>query len=585
MKVLIKKAASFIMLFVILLMGCGSDSNSGSTQSDGTPVPGKNLEEKMDWLKDPANVQSGTYIVEVPADEGGNDTYNVSVDVNNVDENGDPLSCMFFSYPGNDITIRFTGGETNKAIKLDSAGTLLEVGSGVTLILDKNMTLQGFNNNGNCLVDVKGGKLIMEEGSTITGNISNGRIGGVRVRSNGTFTMNGGTISNNECGTGPNSAGGVLVEDGTFIMNGGTIYGSGSSLQNTAGGVASSLFVVSGGVARYGDNTNIIISGSGAIAATIIGRTGGGSSDVTVYMVGSYYDDDDGTNIDKACYWVNGTKTDLDADTYARAIAVSGGKVYMAGDYYDGANYKACYWIDDVKKDLDCPSGKDSEIYGIAVSDGKVYITGCYEDNYNWRTDCYWIDGAKTDLDADTHARAIAVSGGKVYMAGYDGDNWTACYWIDGMKQPDLDCPSGTDAEVYEIAVSDGKVYITGCYRDNYNWTACYWIDGAKTDFAADTRAKAIAVSGGKVYMAGSYDDGANEKPCYWIDGMRQDLQYTSGKDSRAQGIAVSGGTVYTAGFYYDGSNDKACYWKGTERIDLHPEGATSSWVNGIALK
>jgi hypothetical protein len=74
------------------------------------------------------------------------------------------------------------------------------------------------------------GVLIMNKGSAITGNIITDTdlpFGCIYIFYDGSFIMNGGTISNNSANRG---VGGVRVE-GTFIMRDGEIYG------NTGGGV------------------------------------------------------------------------------------------------------------------------------------------------------------------------------------------------------------------------------------------------------------------------------------------------------------------------------------------------------------
>jgi len=215
-------------------LACSSDSGGGGSSGGVTmDVPGTTLAAKMDWLNNPANVQSNsTYTVEVAANVIVDDNYTPGY--SEYDEyDKEWWKCyMAFGYPGKtNITINFTGGGT---IKLSSKGLLLYVGDGVTAILD-NITVEGFNANNDCLVEV-GGNLIMEDGSTITGNTNTGHSsgGGIHVHDDGTFTMNGGSIKDNTINDG--DGGGVRVtENGLFIMNGGTISGNTSS--RSGGGV------------------------------------------------------------------------------------------------------------------------------------------------------------------------------------------------------------------------------------------------------------------------------------------------------------------------------------------------------------
>jgi hypothetical protein len=84
-----------------------------------------------------------------------------------------------------------------------------------------------------------------------------------------------------------------------------------------------------------------------------------------VYAAGYY----NGGGVSTACYWIDGTKTDLGGGN-AYAITVSGGLVYVAG-YYNGGinpNKAACYWIDGIKTDLDSDGG-NAAAAGIFVAE------------------------------------------------------------------------------------------------------------------------------------------------------------------------------------------------------------------------
>jgi hypothetical protein len=139
------------------------------------------------------------------------------------------------------ITLKGAGG--TRTIKIDSAnsyeGTIFYIYGNATddtphLVLGENITLQGHDENGFSLVEIGSarinkskGKLTMTAGSRITGNVNlyeNG--GGVYVRSDCEFTMDGGAIDNNEAidpeEYGNGTGGGVFVA-GTFVMNGGSI--------------------------------------------------------------------------------------------------------------------------------------------------------------------------------------------------------------------------------------------------------------------------------------------------------------------------------------------------------------------------
>jgi len=174
----------------------------------GTLVPGATLGVQLNWLE--ANAGSDMrYIVDV--------------------RNNETISPRTLSYSGKtNITILLRGSGGMKTIGLVSNGSMFTVGSGNTLILDSNVTLQGRYDNNASLVKVNdGGTLFMNSETKIIENTVGGGGeaviygGGVFVSANGTFTMTGGKISGNIA----NSGGGVYVR-GTFTMTGGEVSGN-----------------------------------------------------------------------------------------------------------------------------------------------------------------------------------------------------------------------------------------------------------------------------------------------------------------------------------------------------------------------
>jgi hypothetical protein len=200
----------------------------------------------MNWLQ--KNAKSGnTYILEASA-------------------NGS-LAPQKLSYSGvNNITIILRGDDKNRIIRLSSNGAMFDIFSGVSLVLENNITLQGRRRNNDSLVRVRGGTFVMNSGTTITGNTNINYGGGVYVISNGNFTMNGGIISGNKAIDG----GGVAVySEGAFTMNGGTI--SGNTASSLGGGVSvvlGTLIKNGGTITGYASDPaegNVVKSGSGAI--------------------------------------------------------------------------------------------------------------------------------------------------------------------------------------------------------------------------------------------------------------------------------------------------------------------------------
>jgi hypothetical protein len=86
-------------------------------------------------------------------------------------------------------------------------------------------------------------------------------------------------------------------------------------------------------------------------------------------------------------------------------------------------------------------------------------------------------------------------------------------------------------------------VYVAGDEHEGNNQTACYWINGVRQPLAVTKgksgHAAAIAVSGSDVYVAGGEWDGRNYNPCYWVNGTRQALPVAFWKGGIARAIAL----------------------------------------------
>jgi len=225
---------------------------------------GTTLTDKLTWLE--ANTES-------------NNTYIISL---NYDEGIGPKS---LSYSGKtNVTLRMRN-TVMRTVSLSSNGIMFTVGSGVTLILDSNITLQGRSGNNSHLVVVNsGGALIMNAGTKITGNsyssFGNNNFGGGVYVYSGTFTMNGGEISGNTVSTTSSyssAGGGVYVLFGTFTMNDGEISGNTVSSSSTA----AQYFCGGGGV--YVSSGTFTMNGG-----EISGNTASGSSSIPVYGGGVF---------------------------------------------------------------------------------------------------------------------------------------------------------------------------------------------------------------------------------------------------------------------------------------------------------
>jgi|GEM_PF-786921 len=230
--------------------------------------PGTGLAAQLAWLRNSA--QSGhDYLIEIT----GNET----------------LTPQTLPTGRSDLTITLRGSDAMRIVRLYGNGTIFTVGSGVTLVLDRNITLSGATDNDRAVVEVNtGGALVMNTGARITGNANDSTEfetegGGVRVNAGGMFTLNGGEIFGNSSAR---NGGGVFVYfGGTLIMNYGEIS------RNSARGAGGGAVILDGGtfVMNYGE-----ISGN-----TADGGGGGVGNAGTFYMHG-------GINSGNTTSWLGG---------------------------------------------------------------------------------------------------------------------------------------------------------------------------------------------------------------------------------------------------------------------------------------
>jgi uncharacterized repeat protein (TIGR02543 family) len=209
----------------VISTGSTGDKDFYARWADTVTPSGLSLAESLAWIS--ANMEGdGAYTIILKNDEA--------------------IEPQTLSYTGtNIISITLTSDTTEQTVSLlNTTGSLFTVGGGVTLTLGNNVTLQGRSDNTAPLVTVAG-TLVMNRGAKITGNSA--YRGGVSVF-NGTFTMNGGTISGNSASS-DDGGGGVFVFNGTFTMNGGTISGNSASSRGVGGGVfvSNGTFTMNGG--------------------------------------------------------------------------------------------------------------------------------------------------------------------------------------------------------------------------------------------------------------------------------------------------------------------------------------------------
>ena len=339
------------------------------------------------------------------------------------------------------------------------------------------------------------------------------------------------------------------------------------------------------------------------------------NTEVDVYVAGYTSDDANSpypvynpyqTRDEYPTYWKNGIPVQLDYGDYrdafnyksgrARAIAVSGSNVYVAGfgtllSYTRGQLPYGVFWKNGIPLDPDSMNILDTyELYSLAVSNNDTYMTG-------WGVPSiatYWKNEnpirltppySPPALNILATATSIAVSGNDVYVSGAQQEqlspvggwsNMIAEYWKNGNQVKLTDASKNTYTS--SIAVSGTDVYVAGSDIEYMPGTdvagvAKYWKNGTLvnlTDGSTGAEANSIAVSGNDVYVAGTqwdgntiqYSDGytvyhRNPIAKYWKNGNPINLTDGS-KWAEAKSIVVSGTDVYVAGF----EGGVAKYWK-----------------------
>jgi len=341
-----------IILLVILIM---NSWNVIYAQSNPIIVQGNNFADKQAWLQ--AFTQSnGNYIIEVRADES--------------------ISSQRFEYGGRDniiITIKSIGA--NRTISYSSyGGNLFYIPSGVTLVLDGNITLRG----GGVYVG-NGGVLRMNNGSTITGGKP-----GVCVY--GTFEMNGGNISGNDNAIFDSSSGmyyknrqgaGVAVYGGNFTMSGGTISG------NDGSGVSL------GGDEKVMGFSNQSVGTFSMVGGTISGNKNGGVQVNSYNYIGAAM---------KGRFIMNGgTISGNDV----------GGVIVKNDEFHGNANFN-----------MNNGTISNNKGSGVSVDGAFIMSGGTISGNATDNGGGVYVGGTFTMNDGIISGNTAKISGGGVFIAG-----------------------------------------------------------------------------------------------------------------------------------------------------------------------
>lgn len=199
-----------------------------------------------------------------------------------------------------------------------------------------------------------------------------------------------------------------------------------------------------------------------------------------------------GYNNGKACFWKNGSRTDLlESNSEANSIAFIGSTQYISGYYLNGTKFIACYWEDGVMKNLNgLLPNRNSYAKGVATSGQDVYIVGYYYDGL-FNQAVYWKNNTKYDLSGNnTQANSIFVSGNNIYIGGINDNK--ACFWVNNNRTDatPLEC---MNSMCYSIYVLKNDIYITGWYSTLTSHSACYWKNNVRTDLNLTSSSGATA--------------------------------------------------------------------------------------------
>ena len=252
--------------------------------------------------------------------------------------------------------------------------------------------------------------------------------------------------------------------------------------------------------------------------------------DTAVYIVGSI---SEGTSLtDCPTLWKNGIPQsigEIGNFNNASSVFVDGCNIYAAVNEND-IGY---LWKNGKKTGIN-----EGEVNSVFVYEGNVYIAG----TMNYRP-TLWINGHPEYLGTSIgSAEDLCVYKGDVYVAGYIGSilgNSSPVLWKNGNSHKLAD-----SGEAYDIAFSNGKMYIAGV-MDDY---AALWIDGAPVILEnRKSTAYSVAVFKDDVYAGGlGFDSTGRSCARLWKNGAVIHEDIDMGHQIKA--LASTSDTLYIAG-------------------------------------
>jgi hypothetical protein len=249
-----------------------------------------------------------------------------------------------------------------------------------------------------------------------------------------------------------------------ILVNGGDVYVTGNKPNSTTG-FLQNVYWKNGVITELSGLT-------GTPSPPMIAINGN-----DVYVAGSLMLDVPQNSSSIPGYWKNGIPQMIqvvagDRNIDITSVTVSGNDVYVCGAITtatSGLSSIATYWKNGVQNKLVTPANGNSYARAMAVQGNDVYVAGQIGSN-----GAYWKNGIWNILSADNASvYAIAVKGSDVYLAGVKKQTvnpttgTTATYWKNGIANQIGNVGStGNDISLATaIHLNGDDVYITGGFN------------------------------------------------------------------------------------------------------------------------
>ena len=493
------------------------------------------LTARFEWLSTNA-VDGGDYIFTVDKDE--------------------TLAPQNLSYSGKKISITLKGDTQERIVSLSGNGSLFTINTGVTLILDNNITLRGLASNNASLIMINdGGMLVMNAGAGITDNtISDKWQAGVYIKENATFVMNGGEIS----GIIAQGGGAVWVE-GNFAMNKGKIYNN-KSTENSGAGVW-------------------------AYKAGVFAMSDGEISGNTAYMAGGGVQAYNGGTFNMSGGTISGNTVRQD-DGSGGGVSVSGGTFNMSGGKISGNTAQSGGGVNVYQGSFTMSGGEISGNTTTGYGGGGVNVSGIFT-----------MSGGKISGNTAQSGGGVYVWEGSFTMSGGEiSSNTTTEYGGGGVN---ID-GNGTSFEMKGGTISGNKSSSWG--GGVFVWEGTFTMtDGEIHDNEVFESGGGVTVWEGTFTMIGGkiHDNKAITSGAAGVDVLSNSIFTMTGGEicnntgfgGDGGGVGMSGGTFKIGGGTISGNTAKSgggvCIYEGTFTMtdgEISKNTATDGFGGGVFI-